>query len=80
MKQSEWLVEIRLKDWKTDLASGGRIVSFEEVVAHDDYTARVAGFHQFETRVKYEPIARRRFMALGLSLTDCCAPDAVQVS
>lgn len=80
MKQGEWLVEIRLKDWKADLSSGGRIVSFEEVVAPDDYTARVAGFDQFEKRLKYEPIARRRFKKHGLSLADCCAPDAVQIS
>lgn len=75
-----WLVEIRLKDWKPDLPDGKRIVSFEEVEASSEVAARHAGFDQFSTRTKHEPILRRKMEGWGIKEQDCCAPDAVQIS
>lgn len=76
MSEKEWLVEIRVKDW---IATPNRVVGYEEVVAHDELSARMSGYDQFAHRVKYEPIMRRRFQALGLKLTEVCAPDAVEI-
>ncbi len=76
----EWLVEIRLKDWKADLPGGKRIVTYEAVLADDELSARYAGFYQFENKCHYEPVSRRRMKVLGLVTNDCCAPDAVQIS
>lgn len=79
-QENIWLVEIRVKDWKADLPTGGRIVCFEEVLANNEFQARDAGFCQFEKRCQYEPIMKRKMAALGLTLGCCCAPDAVEIS
>ncbi len=79
MEQPIWLVEIRLKDWKPDLPTGGRIVSFEEVLADNDHAARHAAYEQFTRRSQYEPVTRQKMLRWGLSLADVCAPDAVQL-
>ena len=83
MKNSIWLVEIRLKDW-IDWGSPtprvpSRVVSYEEVIAQNEYAARHAGFDQFALRCKYEPILKRKMEALDLKTNDCCAPDAVEL-
>jgi len=75
--ESEWLVEIRLKDWIPTPAGQGRTVAYEQVLAHDEIAARMAGFDQFATRCKFEPIMRRRMEMLNLTPSQCCAPDAV---
>lgn len=74
-----WLVEIRLKDWCAALPTGSRIVSFEEVLAANEYEARHAGYDQFTNRCRYEPVTRRKMKQWGLELKDVCAPDAVQL-
>lgn len=75
--ESEWLVEIRLKDWIPTPAGQGRTVTYEQVIARDEIAARHAGFDQFASRCKVEPILRRRMEALNLTPAQCCAPDAV---
>jgi hypothetical protein len=75
-----WLVEIRLKDWEPNLPGNGRVVSFEEVVASNEYSARHAGYGQFAARCNFEPVIRRKMLAWGITEHNCCAPDAVQVS
>ena len=76
----QFLVEIRLKDWvSTPSALGGRVVTYEEVEASDEYYARHAGFAQFSKRAKYEPILRRKMERWELATDNCCAPDAVQL-
>lgn len=80
MHTPEWLVEIRLKDWRPDLPGNTRIVQFEEVVAHDEIGARQLGFDQFVARCRYEPLMRRRMQQWEITEADCCAPDAVQIS
>ena len=77
--QKIWLVEIRVKDWRPDLKKGGRVVTYEEVIAIDDIAARHAGFEQFESRCKYEPVMKRIMKVEELLITDCCAPAAVEV-
>lgn len=77
--KKNWLVEIRLKDWEAALPSGGRIVSFEEVLATDEVSARHSGFDQFAARCNYEPMMRRKMAKFGITQHNCCAPDAVQV-
>lgn len=72
-----WLVEISLKKWRPDLKSGGRVVTYIEVVAEDEYYARHKGFEVFEKEVKYKPSLRAILNENGLSMSDCCAPDAV---
>jgi len=42
--QHVWLVEIRVKDWRPNLKKGGRVVTYEEVIALNDIAARHAGF------------------------------------
>lgn len=76
----EWLVEIRLKDWEPDLPGKKRIVSFEEVIAGDEISARHAGFDQFAARCQYEPVMRRKMNQWGITQHNCCAPDAVQIT
>ncbi len=78
-KEHIWLVEIRVKDWKADLPTGGRIVCFEDVLANDEISARHAGFNQFERKCQYEPASRLRMKSMGIKTNDCCAPDAVQI-
>lgn len=75
-----WLVEIRLKDWEPDLPKGRRVVTFEEVLANDQISARHAGFEQFERRCHYEPALRLQMKNFGITEHNCCAPDAVQIS
>lgn len=77
--KGHWLVEIRLKDWEPALPNGARIVSFEEVLAYDEESARHAGFDQFAARCNYEPVMRRKMASFGITQHNCYAPDAVQV-
>lgn len=78
MNDKVWLVEIRLKDWEPDLSTGGRVVAFEEIVgAHDEYSARQAGFDQFAARARYEHVMRLKLSKNGITEHNCCAPDAV---
>jgi len=79
MKIAKWLVEIRLKDWEAPLRDGTRIVSFEEVKASNEISARHAGFDQFAERARYEPTMRRKMEGWGITSHNCCAPEAVQV-
>ena len=72
-----WLVEIRLKDWEPSLPGNRRIVDYVEVLAGDEIAARHAGFDVFETRCRCEPATHRKMAALGITLHNCCAPDAV---
>ena len=74
-----WLVEIRLKGWEPPLHDGTRVVTYEEVVANNDVSARLIGFKQFEARSKYEPCLRRKLERLGITCHNCCAPDAVEL-
>jgi hypothetical protein len=74
-----WLVEIRVKDWVHVPEGQSRTVTYEEVLAGDAISARHAGFDQFKTRCQYEPVMRRTIAGRKLELTDCCAPDAVQI-
>lgn len=71
-----WLVEIRLKQWVNSKDSS-RVVTYEEVIANDEYGARHAGFDQFEKKAKYSPILKRKLLMLGVLVIDCYAPDAV---
>lgn len=71
-----YLVEIRLKDW---VAGEKKVFAYEEVLAVDEYFARHVGFNQFVSRLKSEPILRRKWEQSGLSLSDVCVPDAVQL-
>lgn len=75
----EWLVEIRVKDWVFIPEGQSNVVSFEEVIATDEVAARHLGFDQFERRCQYEPIMKRVMHQRGLSLKDCCAPEAVRI-
>lgn len=76
----EWLVEIRVKDWISVPEGQSRTVTYEEVLADDEYVARHTAFDVFSDRVKYEPIMRRRMAQRGLNTKDCCAPDAVVIA
>lgn len=80
MREAEWLVEIRVKDWVHVPEGESRTVSYEEVLAMDDYSARHTAFQQFEDRCKYEPVMRRKMMQRKLTPTECCAPDAVSLT
>lgn len=79
MMENPWLVEIRLNDWEPSLPGGTRIVSFEEVLATDEVSARQAGFDQFAARCGYEPAMRRKMKIFGITQYNCYAPEAVQV-
>lgn len=74
-----WLVEIRVKDWVHVPEGQSRTVTYEEVLAGDAISARHAGFDQFKTRCQYEPVMRRTIANRKLALTDCCAPDAIEI-
>ncbi len=74
-----WLVEIRLKSWVASPPGFSRTVAYEEVIASGEIPARFAGIDQFERRCKHEPVMRRKMQSWGLSVVDCCAPDAVQL-
>lgn len=78
--EDEWLVEIRVKDWIHVPDGQSRVVTFEEVLARDEIVARHRGFEQFERRSRYEPVMRQILHRRQLTLAECCAPDAVQVS
>lgn len=72
-----YLVEIRLKDWiHTD---GSRTVCYEEVEAVDEHYACHIGYDQFKNKLKYSPIAHRKWEQSKLSLCDICAPAAVEI-
>lgn len=73
-----YLVEIRLKDWIH--TEGSRTLGYEEVEALDEYYARHSGYSQFVNKLKYSPIARRKWEQSKLSLCDICAPDAVEIN
>lgn len=80
MREAEWLVEIRVKDWIHVPDGESRTVSYEEVLAMDDYGARHTAFQQFEDRCKYEPVMRRKMSQRKLTPAECCAPDAVSLT
>jgi hypothetical protein len=73
----EWLVEIRVKDWVHLPEGQGRMITYEEVLADNEYHARNIAFDSFSDRIKYDPIMRRKMEQRGLEIKDCCAPDAV---
>lgn len=77
MKLKEWLVEIRVKDWIHVPEGKSRTVTYEEVLALDEYSARMTGHDQFSDRCKYEPVMRRKMAERNLTIQDVCAPDAV---
>lgn len=80
MAKKIYMVEIGIKDWIADLpVIGGRTVCYEEVLAEDEITARYAGFDQFEVKVRYEPVTRLLMKRLGLAVSDCCAPAAIEI-
>lgn len=79
MKLSIWLVEIRLKNWKPDLKTGGRTLTYEEVEAFDNVHARHVGYAQFLNKCNYAPITRRKMATENLMPEDLCAPDAVEL-
>lgn len=79
LNEKPWLVEIRVKDWIHVTEGQSRSIGYEEVLACGELSARRAGFDQFSSRCQYEPVARRRLAQLKLAVTDCCAPDAVQL-
>lgn len=82
MVEAEWLVEIRVKElhWIHVPAGENPTVSYEEVLAVDEYQARHLAFQQFEDRCKYDPIMRRRMADRNLTPSNCCAPDAVSLT
>ena len=75
----EWLVEIVLKDWEPDLPGKNRIVTFEEVIAPNEYYARHIAFDQFESRCGYDPIMRRKMQQWGITPYNCCAGATVLI-
>lgn len=75
----EWLVEIRVRDYVPVPPGSNRIVGYEEVIARSEVGARHLGFDQFEKKCKYSPITKRRISSLGVTVHDCCAPDAVEI-
>lgn len=80
LKLKEWLVEIRVKDWIHVPEGKSRTVTYEEVLAADEYSARMTGFDQFSDRCKYEPVMRRKMADRRLTAPDCCAPDAIALT
>lgn len=78
--EAEWLVEIRVKDWIHVAPGESRTITYEEVLAGDEYHARHLAFQQFENRCKYEPIMGRKMKLRLLGTADCCAPDAVSLT
>lgn len=79
MQEKEWLVEIRLNDWVNVPVGQSRTVTYEEVLATSNVSARLAGIRQFANKCKYSPVLKRRMQYLGISPNDCCAPDAVEI-
>lgn len=81
MTDQAWLVEVRLKDWVGDIPSlpCGRTVMYVEVLAQNEICARYAGFDEFERRLKWDPIVKRNWDQLGLSLSDVCTPSAIVI-
>lgn len=81
MTNQAWLVEVRLKDWIADIPSlpCGRVVMYVEVLASGEFPARYAGFVEFERRLKQDPIVKRDWERLGLSLSEVCAPSAILI-
>lgn len=79
----KWLVEIRVKDYRKDLANRGATVTYVEGTS--DYVYNVSdalkkGMEVFETRCAYERNLRRRLESLGVVVTDCFAADAVNLN
>jgi hypothetical protein len=74
-----WLVEIHLKDWVPDLKSGGRTLTYVEVLASSNVTARFAGYDEFVKLTKYVPAFKKMLESNGLTLQEICAPDAVDL-
>ena len=81
MTDQAWLVGIRLKDQVADIPSRpcGRVVMYVEVLAQNEISARFAGFDEFDRRRKSEPVTKRNWERLGLTLADVCAPSAVVI-
>ena len=75
MPKKEWLVSIDVKDW----IPGERIISYEDVIAIDEYYARHKAISQFQTRIKHCPIIRRKMEKRGLTDRDWCASGAIEI-
>jgi hypothetical protein len=80
MQESVWLVEIALKSWEPDLPGHGRTVTYEEVLATEELSARQAAWEQFISRAEYEPVLRRHLLQFGITPHNCCAFEAVVIS
>jgi hypothetical protein len=76
-----WLVEVRLKDWLADIPSlpCGRTLMYVEVLAQNEFAARLHGHDEFVRRLKTDPIVLRRWTELGLSIRDVCTPSAIVI-
>lgn len=71
-----YLVEIHLKDW---IPGNNRIVDYVEVLAENSLHARYLGIDEFERRIQYCPVTKRKWKSLGLTTKDICAPDSVEL-
>lgn len=77
----KYLVEIRLKDWianKPELV-GGRVVSFEEVEATEEYFARHIAFDVFMRKTQTDPEIRKLWRKLNIEINDICTPEAIEI-
>lgn len=79
MKQSTWLVEIRVKDWIHVPDGQPRVIAYEQVQACTELEARHVGHDIFIERTKYEPKSKALMRRLNLGSLDVCAPDAVEL-
>ncbi len=79
LKEKLWLVEVRVKNWILVPAGQSRILAYEQVYAVTEHEARLKAWDVFVSRIKYEPIAKRKVSALGITTADICAPDAVAI-
>lgn len=75
MAQTKWLVEIRTKSW----IAGEQHLGYVEVLADNEISARILGYHQFTADAKYAPVIRRKMEVLGLEPCDWCAPAAIEI-
>jgi hypothetical protein len=78
-KPPVWLVEVELKVWVADKPNlpNGRTVHYVEVEATTEYAARVYGFEEFEKQLKNDPILKRKWESLHITLQDICTPSAI---
>ena len=76
----EWLVEIGIKNWLVPPKGLPRIVTYIEVLATNEYSARHAAIDEFERRCKYEPITKRRVAKYGFDPQSFCVTGAVALT